>query len=284
MAVADALHAAEQRAESASWRPLALAAIVALLGVFGVQQTMAFRSDQAEASVDGVRPDSWNNPMVSDIATWMDANLPPGSAVLTSRLYFSSIHVQTDARFRIRQLPTVRVDITPGGATLPTARSNLFRWEDSEVRASEPGDQWLYLKQYPGKDYWVGLSQAELLDYIAAHDIEYIVLSGEDVAFSSVAYVDYFSAHPAFHLMKSWRASAGDQAFAFSVDRSHLSPIAHSTVMTPPSFAALAQESGLDRAALEQRLGTPIRVTDTDRDMSDREAWAAVAGIDLGLR
>ena len=57
----------------------------------------------------------------------MEEHLPAGSTVLMSRLYFSSIHVETKKRFRVKQLPTVRIDIDPKREPLLEARSNLFR-------------------------------------------------------------------------------------------------------------------------------------------------------------
>ncbi len=258
------------------------AAVAVIGGSFALHQSASFMLSNDQASSGEVRADAWNNPFARDIARWMDANLPAGSRVLTSRLYFSSLYVNTGGRFEIRQLPTVRVDVDTRGGTLLVPRSNLFRWGDLDLRGGQPGDQWLYLKQFPGKGYWVGLSQQELLAYTGAHDVDYIVLTGDDVAFSSIAYASYFSGHPAFKLVHTEQYSRSDQVFVYSVDRSRLQPVAHSAVITPSNMAELRRQTGLTAGEIEQRLGTPLRIADADYGLSDRERWAAIAGIDLG--
>jgi hypothetical protein len=253
---------------------------------FAVHQAGVFRSDNDEAASIGVRADSWDSPLVHEIAGWMSANLPDGANVLSSRLYFSALHTETDGRFHIRQMPTVRVDVNRApetGTPLLVARSNLFRWEDHEVRPTQPDDTWLYLRRFPGKGYWVGLRQEELLEYIVARDIDFVVLTGEDVAFSTLQYADYFAAHPAFTLLYRMRASESDQFFAYAVDRQMLFHNVHSTAISPSDLAALQQQSGISATEIERALGTPIRVTDLERGLSTREEWAAISGIDFGL-
>lgn len=256
---------------------------IAALGVaLAVQQTRQFTQTTVEAGAASrqVRADSWDNPLVAELAGWMRANVPPGTNVLSSRVYFSSLHVQTEGAYEIRQIPTVRVDITPDNDLLLTPASNLFRWGDSDLRDAATGDQWLYLKQYPGKGYWVALSQQELLDYIGANESEILVLSGDDIAFSSVAYASYFATNPAFELLTAIRADASNQAFVFRIHRSRLQPITYSTVIGPSSLGALMRESGLTRPEIERRLGTRLRVTDRDYGLSDGEQWAALAGTE----
>jgi hypothetical protein len=282
IAVADGLRALRGAMRQSAGEVLLFAALMAVGAVFALHEATSFLAANEQASSDEVRIDSWNNPFARRIASWMEENLPAGSHLLTSRLYFSSLHVNTAARFEIRQMPTVRVDVDPRSDGLLVPRSNLFRWGDLDVRRGQPGDRWLYLKQFPEKGYWVGLSQQELLDYIRAHDVDFVVLTGDDVVFSSIAYADYFSAHPAFKLVHSEGVSPSDQLFVFSVDRSRLQPIAHSLVTTPASLAALRRESGLGVPEIERRLGTPLRVTDANSGLTDREQWAAIAGIDLG--
>jgi hypothetical protein len=248
-----------------------------------LQQATVFRIENDEASQIGVRYDAWDSTFVRESAQWMNENLPEGSRVLSSRLYFSSLHVHTDARFEMRQLPTVRVDIDPEGDRLLVPRSNLFRWGESDVREGTADDDWLFLRQFPGKRYWVGLNQQELLNYIIAHQSEYIVLTGEDVAFSSLAYADYFAAHPAFELVAHRAVTASDQLFVFAVvDRAALQPIEHSLVISPASAAAFIAESGMTIDEASERLGVPVRVTDIDGALSQREYDAALAGVDLG--
>lgn len=265
-------------------RPLAVGAgaLIALASVvFAVQQVVSFRSDNEAAASVGVRADSWDSAFVHESAAWMNANLPPGARVLSSRLYFSALHVQTGARFEIRQMPTVRVDVDPARDGLLTPRANLFRWGDGDLRAGRPGDRWLALEQFPGKGYWVGLSQQELMEYIGANESDYVILTGEDVAFSTLSYAAYFQAHPAFTLLYYRKHSSADQLFVFAVDRARLGTLPWSTAISPASFASLQKETGMTQAQLSAALGTPLRVTDTDAGLSDREQWAAAAGLDL---
>jgi 4-amino-4-deoxy-L-arabinose transferase-like glycosyltransferase len=260
---------------------------VAFAGIaFAVHQAGVFRAENDEAASIGVRADNWDSSFVRDIAGWMSSNLPEGANVLSSRLYFSSIHTETEGRFHIRQMPTVRVDVTrsPNSETpLLVAKSNLFRWEDEAVRPTQPDDSWLYLRRFPGKGYWVGLRQEELLEYIVAHEIDFVVLTGEDVAFSTLQYADYFAAHPAFTLLYRMRASSSDQFFAYAVDRQMLFHNFHSTAISESDLAALEQQSGLSANEIEGALGTPLRVTDFERGLSTREEWGAISGIDFGL-
>ena len=259
-----------------------LAGVSAIAAVaFVVHEASVFRDTTAREAEAREQAGSWNSPYTRSVAVWMEEHLPAGSTVLMSRLYFSSIHVETEGRFRVRQLPTVRVDIDPEREPLLEARSNLFRWGESDIRITQSGDTWLYLQQFPMKDYWVGLSEQELLEYIAARDIEYVVLTGEDVAFSSSAYAWYFAANPAFHLMETFAGTGGDRMFAFSVTPSLLAPVPHSTSVTPRGLAGLEQETGLDAAEFEHRLGAQLRVTDSDAGLSQRELQAALAGVDL---
>lgn len=253
---------------------------------FAVQQATAFRAANSDASSIGVRVDNWNSSFVRDTGAWMSANLPEGSNVLSSRLYFSSLHTETDGRFQVRQMPTVLVDVHQNARErepLLTAESNLFRWEDNNVRPTQPDESWLYLRRFPEKAYWVGLRQGELLEYIVANEIDFIVLTGEDVAFSTLQYADYFSAHPAFSLLYHMRASAADQLFVYDVDREKLGLLRHSTAISAKDLAALEEQSGKSADELDNALGTPIRVTEFERGLSTREEMAAVAGLDLGM-
>lgn len=277
MAAAGVIRALLRAIDDATGEVFVYAALAIAIGAFAAQQALVFRDDNAAAAAIGVRADNWDSPFVSDSGAWLAANLPEGSRVLTSRLYFSSLHAATGARFEIRQLPTVRVDIDATRAPMLDARSNLFRWGDDDLRASEPDDRWLSLKQFPGKGYWVGINQQELYAYIVAHQSDYLVLTGEDVAFSSLSYADVLSAHPAFTLTHWHRATAGDQLFVYEIDRAQLGVVEAPLAISPRDFAALSRETGLDRAGLERALGQPLRITDADWGLSDREQYAALA-------
>jgi len=258
---------------------------LAVAGVaLAVHQTASFLAERSETSSAAVRADNWDSPFVRQISDWMSAHLPEGSHVLSSRLYFSSVHVNTDGRFRIRQMPTVRVDPEAGQDGLLVPRSNLFRWGDHALRPSLPSDNWLHLRRFPGKEYWVGLRQQELLEYITEHEIDYILLTGEDIAFSSLQYADYFSGHPAFTLLHRIRVSAADQFFVYAVDRDALFVKEHSMAISPSDAADLERETGMSLQEIAVALGSPVRVTDYERGLSAREERAVIAGIDLGMR
>ncbi len=260
----------------------ALAVVAAI--VFVAQQTHAFVSSNTAAASVGVRADSWDSAFVDEIAASLERDVPTGANVLSSRLYFSSLDVDTDGRYHIRQMPTVGVDIDSTSEHLLVRNSNLFRWEDREVRPARAGDTWIWLKRFEGKDYWVGLGEEELLEYIRDHEIDYVLLTGEDAAFSSLHAAAYLSANPAFKLVEARRRSPSDQFYLYRVDRSALARIAHSTTLSPSDAASLVAESGLSMKQIEQELGTPVRISDEDAGLSPREEHAAVDGVDLGLQ
>lgn len=274
IAAADMLRSVGRVIDDAGGEALMYGVLALALGAFVFQQAQTFHDDNAAEAANSA---GWDSPFVERSATWIETNLPPGSRLITSRLYFSSLYTETGARFEIRQLPTVRVDIDPRRDPMLDPRSNLFRWGDGALRPAQPGDTWLSLEQFPGKDYWVGLRQQELLEFIDAHDSDYLVLTGDDAAFSSLAYASVLTAHPAFQLTHWDRASAGDQLFVYAIDRGQLSAAPAPMAISPRDLQALSLQTGLDRAAIEAALGTPVRVTDRDWGLSDREIFAAVA-------
>ncbi len=262
---------------------LALGLVVAAAaGGFVVQQARSFTSANADAAAIGARADSWDSDFVREIAASMDAHIPTGANVVSSRLYFSSLYVHTDERYRIRQMPTVGVDVVDGDQVLKR-RSNLFRWEDHDLRPAKAGDTWLWLKRYEGKNYWVGLGAQELLEYLPANDVGYVLLTGEDLAFSSLHSAAYLSGHPGFRLIDSKQRSASEQFYLYAVDRTKLEPKAHSTAISPEDAAQLTRESGRSLEQIARALGAPMRVTDENSGLSPPEQQAAVEGIDLGL-
>ena len=111
---------------------------------------------------------------------------------------------------------------------------------------------------------------------IARHDIEYIVLTGDDVAFSSLQLAPYLSSHPAFTLLHQAAATPTDQLFVYGVDRTKLSPTDASLVVTPRDLDALSVETGLDQPAIEAALGQRLRVADGDYGLSRTELAAAL--------
>lgn len=277
LAAADVIRTIARVIDDATGEMFVYGALAVALVAFAAQQTLAFRDANAAAAAIGVRVDNWESPFVRDSAAWIEANLPESSRLLTSRLYFSSLHVETDAQFEIRQLPTVRVDVDASRTPMLDARSNLFRWGDDDLRATQPEDRWLSLKQFPGKDYWIGINQQELYAYIAEHESDYLVLTGEDVAFSSLSYASVLTAHPAFRLIHWERATAGDQLFVYAIDHSRLAVVDAPLAISPRDLASLSRETGLNRAGIEAALGQPLRVTDANWGLSEREQYVAVA-------
>ena len=241
----------------------------------------AARNDNAIAAEAGAA--DWDGPFAREIAAWMTENLPEGSRVVSSRLYFSSLYVHTDGRFAIRQLPTVRVDIDRDRQGLLAPASNLFRWEDTVMLPPSPADSWLSLRQYPGKGYWVGLRERELLAYLAVHETDFVVLTGDDGVFSSLQHASYFASHPAFTLVHAAGASPAERAFVYAVDLDALGRAEHATTISPHDAAALQRETGLTIEEIGAAIGTPLRVTDLERGLSSREAEAAV-DVNLGAR
>jgi hypothetical protein len=256
---------------------LAIAALA-----LAAHQAVAFHSGSDRDSSEAGAAD-WDSPFARELAAWMSANLPGGAHVLSSRLYFSSLYVHTDGRYAIRQMPTVRVDVEPSQPRLLTPASNLFRWEDQDVYPASSSDMWLHLRQFPGKDYWIGLRQQELLAYIVAHEIDYVVLTGDDGVFSSAQPAAYFGGHPAFRLLHASGSTPVEQAFVYAVDRNVLFVKEHPTAISPADAEALARESGMSLDAIEAALGTPLRITDGERGLSPREQQAARQGIDVAL-
>ena len=272
------------RVEGSGALPIALGATAIAAIAFVAHQAMVFDRATDREALAREEAGSWDSSYTREVAAWMTANIPAGSRVMTSRQYFSSLHVETEGRFEIRQLPTVRVAFDPASRTFVQARDNLFRWEDSELRTTQPGDTWLHLQQFPNKGYWVGLSEQELLAFIDSNDVEYMVLTGDDIAFSSSAYAWYFTANPAFELLGTIEADGGDRMFAYAVDRAALSPLPHSTSIHPRSAGELQDLLGADLGELAIALGTPLRVTDEDGGLSQREVEAALSGVDLGMK
>jgi len=171
----------------------------------------------------------------------------------------------------------VRVDIDRSADLMLTPRSNVFRWGENDVRPYAAGDDWMYLRQYPGKAYWIALSQGELMDYIDARQIEYVMISGDDVTFSPLMYALYFSAHPAFELIYHDARSAADQFFVYRVDRSRLAVIDFSLMTSASSLDALRRETALTPATLERELGVLLRLGDLESGLSPREEQEAVS-------
>jgi 4-amino-4-deoxy-L-arabinose transferase-like glycosyltransferase len=211
---------------------LVVTAGVALLGFGRVSR---------DANAGGLERD-WDNVLAHDIAGWLEANVPAGTPVMSTRLYYSHVYFLNDGAYPIHQLPTTLVAIDPAAERPLSRRSTLFRWEPAPP--DRPNDSWLYLTRYPVKDYYVGLAENDLLDELRGRDIEYVVVSLTDAGFSSPSFLPYFEANPAFSLVYSREVSESDRAYIYRVDRALLAPRGEPARVTERAFAGLEAELG----------------------------------------
>jgi 4-amino-4-deoxy-L-arabinose transferase-like glycosyltransferase len=167
--------------------------------------------------------DDWHNQLSRETAAWLSANLEPGAAIMSSRLYYSHLYFLTDGAFPIHQLPTVEVVV---GGDDPALRrvSTLFRWENHVMPGDSPDDRWLYLTRYPLKGYLIGLAENDLLEELRRRRIEYLVITSTDAGFSSPSLNLYFEDNPAFQLLHVISATPHDDARIYKVDLDSLGP------------------------------------------------------------
>jgi hypothetical protein len=184
---------------------------------------------------------SWDNPLVHDSAAWLQQNVPAGAGVMSSRLYFSHLYVLDQAAHPIYQLPTVRVE-PEGGATLRLRpMTTLFRWEDHRLADRDQVD-WIYLHRYPGKGYYIGLSEQDLLGDLRERSVGFLMLTGEDAGFSSFAYIDYFLGNPAFELVHVDLRDDRNGVYIFRVHPDRIAARPYQAVVTPEALAGLGAE------------------------------------------
>ncbi len=228
-----------RREAGSTMAPIAIGVIVVAIIASGVAGERRF-FDQSHRQLDAT---DWNNPLVQRTATWLEANVTPGTPVMSSRLYFSQLYVLADARFPISQLPTVNVVPRPEQQPFLQRRSTLFRWEDSELGTPRPDERWLTVDEFEGKRYFTALSETDLLNELRQRDIGYLVITGEDAAFSSLRYLDYFRDDPAFSLVHEDQTGDGS-VYVFSVDLSRLAPRDYATVVPATALNHLYEQQG----------------------------------------
>jgi hypothetical protein len=129
----------------------------------------------------------------------------------------------------------------------------MFRWEDHRLRPAQANEPWLYVRRYPLKGYYVALSERELLRDLRERRIDYLVLTGEDAGYSSLTYLDYFLANPAFSLLHVDQRPTGS-AYIFRVDRQRLAPHPYQAVVSGETLQALSRETGLSEQELTSRI------------------------------
>jgi 4-amino-4-deoxy-L-arabinose transferase-like glycosyltransferase len=162
----------------------------------------------------------WNGPAERAASRLLDG-VPPGSVVLSSRLFYSQLYVDHDGGMTIRQLPTLGVRITSGARPIRPF-GTLFRYEDATADLTAPRN-WISLHEYATHDYAIGISEEDLLSSISDHHADFVLISGDDAGFSSLTYLSYFEENPAFRLVD---ATGGPdvRSYLFAVDRTRLAP------------------------------------------------------------
>jgi 4-amino-4-deoxy-L-arabinose transferase-like glycosyltransferase len=197
--------------------------------------------------------DDWDNQVAADTAAWLRANVPPGTPILSTRLYFSQVYFLTDGAYPVHQMPTVLIDARPGRDPALEARGTLFRWEALPDRAR---DHWLYLTRFGDKSYYIGLAEEDLLADLVSRGIGYVVLNWADDGFSSAAFLPYFEGNPAFQRVYDKAYGPSDRTVIFKVDPAQLAPRPSPLRVTASAWAGLLQRAGGDPVRLQASLET----------------------------
>ena len=220
-------------------------AVVVGLAIFGFTQTNELLNERLPYDRTEVTQSNWDNPLVHSTASWLHENVPPGERIMASRLYFSQLYVLDEGSHPIDQLPTLRIEPNGGDTPLLSRVTTLFRWEDYRMGPAHEDERWLYVRRYPIKTYYVGLSEWDLLRTIEEREVEYLVITGEDAGFSSFTYLDYFDENPAFALVYTDRPSNANGVYIYRVDREQLAQRDYRAAVSEATLAALANELGL---------------------------------------
>ncbi|MCI0889682.1 MAG: glycosyltransferase family 39 protein [Chloroflexi bacterium] len=227
----------------------AAAAAVLLVGAFGwfafeESQRVVQRQDAFDATL--VQQGNWNNPLALETAGWIEEHIPAGTPIMSGRLYSTHLYSLTGAQYPMWQLPTVRVDIGNGTPGL-TRAGTLFRWEDHSMPSGQ-AEPWLYLRRHPVNGYYVALSEQDLMAGLREHEIEYLVLTGDDAGFSSLSLLPYFETHPYFKNVTSFVADETNQTHIFQVVGTFDEPTAAPALVNDATVAALEEKLGAERA------------------------------------
>jgi 4-amino-4-deoxy-L-arabinose transferase-like glycosyltransferase len=191
---------------------LLIASVVLVALVAGFARPVLYEHDSGEPTFTEVL--DWNSQSMHDIAAWLDSHVSDGSTVLASRLYHTQLFFESDGRFRIRQLPTVGVTVHEDGLR---PFGTLFRYEDDRIDVTAER-RWLYVQQYPGREYAIALAEEDLVRAIQQHRPSHVLIVGNDAGFSSTSYVGYFLNDRTFTLLESLTGHAVD-AYLFRVER-----------------------------------------------------------------
>lgn len=237
--------------------------VVAGIAIFGIVQTQELVNERLPFDRSVVTEANWDNPLVHSTAAWITENVPEGEHIMASRLYFSQLYVLDEARHPIYQLPTLRVEVSSSGGPILERVTTLFRWEDHRLGPAYEDERWLYARRYPVKQYYVALSEHDLLRELEEREIDYLVLTGEDTGFSSFTYLDYFEDNPAFDLVYRDQPSSMNGVVIFRVDRESLAPQDYRAAVSERTLEALSDDlagaSQQEIAALLDPDGIAIR-------------------------
>jgi hypothetical protein len=194
----------------------------------------------------------WDNVIASDTARWLEENVPPGTPIMSTRVYYSHVYFLTGGRYPVHQVPTVLVDAGLQREQPLSARSTLFRWKPLPERTR---DTWLYLARYTTKSYYIGLAEEDLLADLGEQRTEYVVVNAPDIGFSSPALLRYFDAHPAFRRVYERDYGERDVSVIYAVDQEQLRPVGAPARVTQAAYDGLIGRAGGDLALVEGALG-----------------------------
>ena len=238
------------RDQRESWLLLAGVSAVVVVTAVAVASGAGRLDRQTAASLAS----DWDNPLATEVAAWLESNLPPGTPAMSTRLYFSHVYFLNGGRLPVHQLPTVLVDVDLAAARPLDRAGSLFRWESHLLPPNSVEDRWLYLTRYSLKGYYVGLTENDLIDELRRREIGYVVLSVTDAGFSSPAFLPYFEASPAFELVYETASTPRDEARIYRVHLDRLAAQTPPMRLTRAAHAALLERLAGDEAALRAAL------------------------------
>ena len=221
-----------------------LAAAVAI-GLWAVWNGSAVRHETSVAVQD-----DWENPLVHMTADWIEANIPLGATIMSSRLYYSQVYFETGGEYPIHQLPTVEVALNTDDGGVPLERhTSLFRWEHHLVPEDSANDRWLYMTYYP-KGYFIGLAENDLLMELKRRDVDYVLVTSYDAGFSSPSFNRYFEENPGFELVHTVSLNRLDEARIYRVNQDEVAPQAKPALVRKSTARLLEERLGSQDAML----------------------------------
>ena len=206
------------------------------------------RIERAEATT---YESDWDNIIARDTAQWLEDNVPAGTPLMSTRLYYSQVYFLADGQYPVQQLPTVLVQVDLRAETPVRARSTLFRWEELPERQRET---WLYLTRYGAKGYYIAMAEEDLLADLRERRVQYLVLNTADLGFSSPSFVSYFDRHPAFTRVHDETYTIDDRTVIYKVDAARLRVSAAPLQVTFAAYQGLLSRAHGDEALVMRAL------------------------------